>query len=106
MINQKLAKVELFLKLQEHGVIATGNITNIKKLYREKGIPLVETDKPKIQPGWEEKQKGMLQVLWEHGWINVEHIVKTLKRKKLCCRQWAGSMESPLTKHQNITANW
>jgi len=64
MINQKLAKVELFLKLQEHSVIATGNITNIKKLCREKGIPLVETDKPKIQPRWEGKQNGMLQVLW------------------------------------------
>ena len=79
MINQKLAKVELFLKLQEHSVIATGNITNIKKLCREcreKGIPLVETDIPKIQPGWQGKQKGMLQFLWEHGWINIKHVRK------------------------------
>ena len=62
------------MKLQEHGVIATGNITNINKLCREKGIPLVETDIPKIQPGWEGKQKGMLQFLWEHGWINIKHL--------------------------------
>ena len=53
MINQQLTKVELILKLQEHGVIVTGNITKIKKLCRDKGIPLVETDIPKIQPGWE-----------------------------------------------------
>jgi len=42
--------------------------------YREKGISLIETDIPKIQPGWEGKQKGMLQILWKWGWINVEHL--------------------------------
>lgn len=73
-VNRQLTKAELTLKLQEHGVTATGNITNIKKLCGEKGILLVESNIPKIQPGWEGKQKGMLQVLWERGWIDVEHL--------------------------------
>ena len=38
-------------------------------------IDLVETT-PKIQLGWEGQPKGMLQVLWERGWIDENNLAK------------------------------
>jgi hypothetical protein len=38
-------------------------------------IDLVEIT-PKIQLGWEGQLKGMLQVLWERGWIDENNLVK------------------------------
>jgi hypothetical protein len=28
----------------------------------------------KVQQEWERKQKGLLQVLWEHGWIDTTRL--------------------------------
>jgi hypothetical protein len=38
-----------------------------------KGIPLDEQIK-KIQPGWEGKVKGMLQILWEQGFLDLDNL--------------------------------
>jgi hypothetical protein len=42
-------------------------------MFTLKGIPLDEQIK-KIQPGWEGKAKGMLQVLWERGFLDVGNL--------------------------------
>ena len=41
----------------------------IAKIALEQGLPLQET-KQKWIKGWEGKPKGLLQVLWERGFIN------------------------------------
>ncbi len=71
-MKHRLKKEELVRKLAEVGVTATGSYTVIQKL--EKNIPLVEEDLPKIKLGWMGKQKGILQVLWERGFINEANI--------------------------------
>ena len=73
VIKRNFTKEELMKKLAEQGVVAQGNITNIKRMCTLKGIPLDEQIK-KIQPGWEGKAKGMLQVLWERGFLDVDNL--------------------------------
>jgi hypothetical protein len=41
---------------------------------KRKSIPLVEKNLPKIKLGWIGKQKGILQVLWESGFIDKANI--------------------------------
>jgi hypothetical protein len=62
------------MKLAEKGIIAQGNITNIKRLCAHQGIP-VEVEGKNIQHGWERSAKGMLQVLWERGFIDVNKTI-------------------------------
>jgi hypothetical protein len=57
-VKRKYTKDELILKLQEKVVSASGNMKNIERLCRNK-----------TQLGWEGQPKGMLEILWEHGWI-------------------------------------
>jgi hypothetical protein len=73
-VKRRLKKEELVRKLAEVGVTATGNYTAIQKLAVEKNIPLVEENLPKIKLGWMGKQKGILQVLWERGFIDEANI--------------------------------
>ena len=54
-------------------VSATGNIKNITLLCRTSNVP-VEELVPKTLQGWQGKPKGMLQVLWERGFIDVTNI--------------------------------
>jgi hypothetical protein len=57
---------------------APGNVLDPTKFKLEKlqemataqAIPLQKTV-PSVEPGWVGKQKGMLQVAWEQGWIDV-----------------------------------
>ncbi len=65
-----MKKEELIRKLNEAGVTATGNLAAVQKLAMEKGIPLYEENLLKIRQGWQGKQKGILQILWERGWID------------------------------------
>jgi hypothetical protein len=45
-------------------------------------IPLVELVE-KTQLGWEGQPKGMLQILWEHGWNDINNLGKyTVSGKK------------------------
>ena len=54
--------------------------TQIEKWAEEFSIAL-EIETPVIKPGWENAPKGLLQVLWERGWVNPDAVVKkyTLK---------------------------
>jgi hypothetical protein len=33
---------------------------------------LIEEGKEKVIEGWESKVKGLIQVLWERGWIDMQ----------------------------------
>jgi hypothetical protein len=46
-----------------------GRLVDIQRATTNNGVPLKETLQKKID-GWEGKPKGLLQVLWERGWIN------------------------------------
>ena len=73
-VRRRLKKEELIRKLNEAGVMATGNLAAVQKLAMEKGIPLYEENLLKIRQGWQGKQKGILQILWERGWIDESNI--------------------------------
>ncbi len=51
-------------------MLATGTLASLQKTAVEKQVTLYEEILPKIQQGWEGKQKGLLQVLRERGWID------------------------------------
>ena len=67
--TKKLNKKELALKLQEKGIRTRGTAKELVKLAEDNGIATTITC-AKIVEGWEGKPKGMLQILWERGWIN------------------------------------
>ncbi len=71
--KQKLSKDELIQRLQEKGVTATGNIKNITRFCQVTDIP-IEILIPKTLQGWQGKPKGMLQVLWERGFIDEKNL--------------------------------
>jgi hypothetical protein len=49
MVQRWLKKEELIRKLNEAGVMATGNLAAVQKLAMEKGIKLFEENLPKIR---------------------------------------------------------
>jgi hypothetical protein len=61
--------VELIQKLQERNIIVSGTYKKIKECCDENQIQTFETQ-AKLVPGWKGKQKGIMQSLWEQGWIN------------------------------------
>jgi hypothetical protein len=50
----------------------------LKRFAANNGIPVSE-EVQKVEEGWEGEPKGLLQVLWERGFINSENIAKQLK---------------------------
>ena len=82
-VTRQYKKAELIEQLKEHGVTARGNKTAVQKLAQECGLPIQEIAKTLY--GWEGKPKGLLQVLWEQGFIN---------RSKLSCYTMHG-MQDP-----------
>ena len=74
MTKQKLQKEELVKKLAEKGITAAGNLVQVQKLARERNIPIIKENIPKIKEGWETKPKGLLQVLWERGFIDASNL--------------------------------
>ena len=53
-----------------------------------KGIPEQE-ERPIVDKGWERKQKGLLQVLWERGWIDEANFeTYTLEVPKIYLREF------------------
>jgi hypothetical protein len=62
-------KAALITKLTERGIEAKGNAKKIRALCEAQNIPTQYQEK-EIKEGWEGKAKGMLQVLWERGWID------------------------------------
>jgi hypothetical protein len=55
--------------LEQKGIIASGKTAELKKLAKNNGI-LTIFQEQKEEEGWEHKPKGMLQVLWEQGWVD------------------------------------
>ncbi|CAJ1929498.1 unnamed protein product [Cylindrotheca closterium] len=60
---------ELAEKLQALGKAINGNKADLQKRCTNNGIAISEM-RMKIKQGWENKPKGMLQVLWERGFID------------------------------------
>ena len=46
-----------------------GNLAALQSACERNGIA-IQKEKNKVIEGWEGKEKGMLQVLWERGFIN------------------------------------
>jgi len=67
--KRKFTKAELVQKLRERNILVTGTYQKIKECCDENQIQTYE-NLAKIVPGWNGKQKGLLQSLWERGWIN------------------------------------
>ena len=71
-------KVEMLVDLQREGVDTSKRrylLQELQELCRENSIPLQVTEQ-NIAPGWLNKPKGLLQILWERGYID-ESKVKT-----------------------------
>ena len=69
---KKFTKSQLIEKIIEKSNGLTqpkGSLKDIQAIANRLHIPL-QFQKTKIIEGWELKPKGMLQVLWERGWID------------------------------------
>ncbi|CAJ1937427.1 unnamed protein product [Cylindrotheca closterium] len=69
MFRYHFKKGELAEKLQALGKAINGNKADLQKRCTDNGIAISEM-RMKIKQGWENKPKGMLQVLWERGFID------------------------------------
>ena len=67
--KRKLTKKELEKQLTDSGIEARGTAKKLQQLCKDRGLP-IEAEERKIVEGWVGKPKGMLQVLWERGFIN------------------------------------
>ncbi len=67
--KRKLTKKELEEQLTNNGIEARGTAKKLQQLCKDRGLP-IEIEERKIIEGWVGKLKGMLQVLWERGFIN------------------------------------
>ena len=75
-VKRKKKKLELLDELrQKKGFVATKwlSMTDVEKICERKGILTEVSEKEMIQ-GWVGQPKGLLQVLWERGFINPECI--------------------------------
>jgi hypothetical protein len=61
--------VELIQKLRKQNILVSGTYKKIKECCDDNQIQTFETQ-AKVVPGWKGKQKGLMQSLWEWGWIN------------------------------------
>jgi hypothetical protein len=62
-------KDELRQMLIAKGLTMKGKLKDLQAAAQLNGIPIEEV-KEKVIEGWENKAKGLLQVLWERGWID------------------------------------
>jgi hypothetical protein len=77
-------KPDLRKDLEAEGVTAKGTKVELQALCKTKDTPIEEEIEDAIE-GWEGKRKGMLQILWERGFIDPGKTNKsdcTLKGKK------------------------
>jgi hypothetical protein len=71
-VKRKLTKKELQELLLTKGITIKGRLVDLQKAAINHGIT-IEHISNKVIEGWEGKSKGLLQVLWERGWINNEN---------------------------------
>ena len=71
IITRAKTKPELLGELRDAGFHIKGNYTmrEIKNQAVKFNVPLEKTENY-VQPGWVGQNKGLLQVLWERGFIN------------------------------------
>jgi hypothetical protein len=62
-------KSDLLKDLQAKNVSAKGTKDELQVLCKNKDVP-IEEELAEVVEGWEEKAKGMLQILWERGFID------------------------------------
>jgi hypothetical protein len=67
--TRKLNKDELVLKLKAATISSHGNMDALSSIATNHGIPLV-VEEPLLKHGWLNKPKGLLQLLWERGFID------------------------------------
>ena len=77
-IKQFRNKGDLLKELQSKGVSAKGRRDELQILCKQKNIP-IEEELDEVVKGWGGKPKGMLQILWERGFIN------PVKKRKITC---------------------
>ena len=68
-ITRQYTKDELLKQLRQRGMLAKGKKQAIQSKAQEHNLPIEET-KANVIEGWENKPKGLLQVLWECGFID------------------------------------
>jgi hypothetical protein len=80
--KKKLKKEELIKHLQDIGIQSTGTLHMLQELCRLHNLP-IEIIEQKILEGWDGEQKGLLQVLRERGFIDVNNVAcYTINRRK------------------------
>ena len=65
----KHTRSELIKMLAEKDIIAQGNLKKIQEIARNSDVP-IDHDKPIIEEGWVGKPKGMMQLLYERGFLD------------------------------------
>jgi hypothetical protein len=68
-----IRKEELKTHLQEKGLPTTGTAKDLIRRAEENGICRKVTS-AKVVEGWEGEAKGLLQVLWERGFIDATNL--------------------------------
>ena len=69
VVKRKLTKKELTEVLLTRGITIKGKLVDLQRAATTNGISIEEVSQ-KIIEGWEGKPKGLLQVLWERGWVD------------------------------------
>jgi hypothetical protein len=73
--TRTLRKAELKALLEAKNIPAKGTAKELTKLCEDHGI-LTTVTSNKVIEGWEGKAKGLMQVLWERGFIDVNDVSK------------------------------
>ncbi len=73
--TRTLRKAELKALLEAKNIPVKGTAKELTKLCEDHGILLTVTSN-KIIEGWGGKAKGLMQVLWERGFIDVNDVLK------------------------------
>jgi hypothetical protein len=69
VVKKKFTKKELSERLLTCGITMKGKLADLQRAATNHGLPIEEISQ-KVQKGWEGKPKGLLQVLWERGWVD------------------------------------
>jgi hypothetical protein len=65
----KMIRKQSVQGLEQKWIIANGKAAELKKIAKNNFILTIFQEQKK-EEGWEGKPKGMLQVLWEQGWVD------------------------------------
>lgn len=80
-----------------HFIKVKGNLKEIQALATQLQIP-IEFERNKTEEGWRSKPKGMLQILWERGFIDPS---LTSRRKRLYYNTEQNNWVLQSNAHQN-----